>query len=392
MARQHDTDTRRTVQNLLRDGDLEGAIECLKHWVAQNGQAFNEGGDDLSNEVSALAGELADLTSNIRSHGATDETHVARQAIVGRVLAFLRAHVDPSIPEDSARPFIAVADLLWFRSNRDNFNELVAAIRSGVPLRPFVGAGLSIPCGYPGWRAFLVVEARRLGIEQEVTSACDAGRFEEAANRIEEQLGPSGLHHRVRQVFGNEQTPKGAVMLLPRITNGSIITTNFDPVIENVYFAARRRIIPIWGTRFAAVSEALFTKNLYLLKIHGDAADPSDRVLTSDEYNRHYGPDPGPWTTPLPTALGRIFSSSVLLFLGCSLLGDRTMRVLEHVIAATPGMPTHYAIVESPSDDEEFRDRNRWLNDRRIAPIWYPKGKHEAVETLLRAIVDAVGR
>jgi ABC-type multidrug transport system ATPase subunit/glycosyltransferase involved in cell wall biosynthesis len=333
-------------------------------------------------EIESVADEIIRLEAGRRVPLAKAET--------GEAVSFRRQN-HPDTLDHSAMSLVAFNDLLQFRDNRDNFNELVAAIRSGVPLRPFVGAGLSVPCGYPGWRAFLVAEARRLGIEQEITSACDAGRFEEAANRIEAELGPNGLHHRVRQVFGNEQAPQGAVLLLPRIANGSIITTNFDPVIESVYLAARRRITPIWGTRLAVLSEALFTQNLYLLKIHGDAADPSDRVLTSDEYNRHYGPDPGPWTTPLPTALGRIFSSSILLFVGCSLLGDRTMRVLEHVIAATPGMPTHYAIVESPSEDAKFRERMRWLNERRIAPIWYPKGKHEAVETLLRAIVDAVG-
>src|SRR5689334_7707892 len=38
---------------------------------------------------------------------------------------------------------------------RDRFNALKATFKRGQVM-PFVGAGLSIPSGYPGWTAFLL--------------------------------------------------------------------------------------------------------------------------------------------------------------------------------------------------------------------------------------------
>ncbi|NUQ79191.1 MAG: SIR2 family protein [Polyangiaceae bacterium] len=103
--------------------------------------------------------------------------------------------------------------------------------------------------------------------------------------------------------------------------------------------------------------------------------------------SRRTSTDPGA-PQPLPSALRRIFSSATVLFLGCSLNTDRTLRVFRHVVGQ-PALPAHYAIIEAPADEGVLRARRRMLGEHRIVPIWYPSGRHEAVETFVRALAAA---
>jgi len=116
----------------------------------------------------------------------------------------------------------------------------------------------------------------------------------------------------------------------------------------------------------------------------GSYYDETERVLTQAEYDQHYGDMQDP-LRPLPYALKAIFSSATLLFLGCSLTVDRTIKILGQ-LSSQPVVPEHYAIVEAPDSQEDFRLRRRALSGLRIVPIWYPRARHHSVEVLLRAL------
>ena len=128
----------------------------------------------------------------------------------------------------------------------------------------------------------------------------------------------------------------------------------------------------------------------YLIKLHGDAHDSSGRVLTKSEYDQQYGSGP-PWIADLPNGLVRLFSSTSLLFVGCSLSMDRTMAVLREAIRV-PAAPTHFAIVEAPNDLSMLPERRKQLGEMRIAPIWYPYGEHSWVDPLLDIIAAGASR
>lgn len=125
--------------------------------------------------------------------------------------------------------------------NRDTLDELREKItRPGaIPLVPFVGAGLTVAMGFPGWRAFLLQLAGECGETDAVTKLLDASQYEEAAEAVEQALSSTVFHRRVSHVFGERRSREcaltGAVMELPTLAKGAVVTTNFDRVLERVY-------------------------------------------------------------------------------------------------------------------------------------------------------------
>ncbi len=58
-----------------------------------------------------------------------------------------------------------------------------------IPLVPFVGAGLSMPMGFPSWGAFLKQLAEECGKSDQVAALLADGKFEDAAGAVEDGLG-----------------------------------------------------------------------------------------------------------------------------------------------------------------------------------------------------------
>src|SRR3990172_4478107 len=128
-----------------------------------------------------------------------------------------------------------IEDLLRIEQNRGQLQRLTDEFRSGVVI-PFVGAGLSIPCGIQGWTDFLVNTARVAGKQEEIDARIQIAAYEEAAEILAEALG----HRAFEDVIATDFDPqplnlRGAVCLLPELTNGPVFTTNFDRVLETVY-------------------------------------------------------------------------------------------------------------------------------------------------------------
>ena len=103
--------------------------------------------------------------------------------------------------------------------------------------------------------------------------------------------------------------------------------------------------------------------------------------LTSADYQRHYGSIPSspgwppPWNDlPLPRVLRRLFISRPVLFLGCSLNGDRTMDVMARCADQLTGI-AHFAALAQPADPELQAPHEAYLAARNILPIWFPPGE-----------------
>lgn len=269
-------------------------------------------------------------------------------------------------------------------NNRANFADLRRTFER-AELVPFIGAGMSIPCGLGSWTSFLIEQARLNGLEREIRETLDRSDYEGAAERLEQALGSDQFNHQIRQAFGAALKLSGPVLLLPSIVKTAVITTNFDRVIESVFVTARRRYVPLWGTKVAAFDRAALTEDVYILKIHGDCVDPSDRVLTRAEYDASYGADAV--SGPAAVRLINVFEKKSVLFLGCSLGQDRVMKAL-HSVAGRTKATLHFAICEAPATSAARRERSRWLHERNIAPIYYPAGEHDWVESILRELIQ----
>jgi hypothetical protein len=121
-----------------------------------------------------------------------------------------------------------------------------------------------------------------------------------------------------------------------------------------------------------------------LEKLHGDAEDSSDRVLTKEEYDKKYG------EKALTQLLKQLLHSHIpILFLGCSLGPDRIVKILDDVVKDFPHL-VHYAILEAPATDD-LLETQRKHSERNIRTIWFPCGGYSIVPRILQQMIDAAG-
>jgi SIR2-like domain len=279
-------------------------------------------------------------------------------------------------------------------STMDYVRLLIEQMNKPLGVTLFVGAGLSMPFNFPGWKKFLIAQAEKAGIKNGIQGRIDNGEFEEAATDLLDKRGVGNFDDSIRLAYGPKETDyqkrDESVFLLPQVCKGPVITTNFDHVLEDVFEQANRPFEKVvWGAKADSVRESLYLSRRFLLKIHGDAEDRTDRVLTMEEYNTRYGCENSSGiklSLPLPGILYQVFLSRPLLFLGCSLTQDRTMKLLEQV--AKDFSISHYAIVARPTTDKDFQIRAKLLSDRKIRAIWYPAGRREFVTVLLKHLVN----
>lgn len=288
-------------------------------------------------------------------------------------------------------------NILQSEAYRDRFDAL-ATLLNRQRVIPFVGAGLSIPANYPGWRDFLVELSQELRLDQDsVSEQLELGEFESVATMIANEGGETRLSERIAAKFIRpDRHPRGAVRLLPvLVPDGFVITTNFDNLLPEVYARQNRRFSHVFqGRTESPIFEGVSAGEHHLFKLHGDARDPSCRILTSTEYDIAYGDGQFDFSLRIPDTLRRIFMHYPLLFLGCSLTRDRTLELFRRVAESTTtgDLPNHFAIVEEPANDDEWRSRERYLTDCNIRPIWYPPDEHDCVEALLNRLAKQVAQ
>ena len=290
---------------------------------------------------------------------------------------------------------MAAADTIDSLLNQpDNKIYLPMLVRqmSSAGVVPFVGAGLSAPFGFPQWTKFLLEAAEPVGLVDPIQSLMNDGKYEEAAEQVLKALTSTGFQDLIEFYFGDaviqQKQLSGAVQLIPEISRGPVITTNFDRVLETVFRNANQ---PFQSEVRASAAKlaipALQENSRVLLKIHGDWSDPDNRVLTLSEYHKYYGDPDGDidLDRDLPRLL-YLLAVRPVLFLGCSLQQDRTVAIFKRV--ADKVQSRHFGIVQLPNDVGEYRKRREYLLSRNIRPIWYPEGKHQNIEILLRFLVD----
>lgn len=273
-----------------------------------------------------------------------------------------------------------------FDRNVQRFEDLRRLVGRGR-LVPFLGAGIGVPCRLPTWRAFLVQTAREHSaqVAAEVDTFLAADHFEEAAEHLVTTLREPRFAETFDRMFAVRSSIPDSPILreLQPIVRGCVVTTNFDRLIE-IQLGLSDVFLGRAATEF---HRALADGEPALLKLHGDLRGVENRVLTRGEYDTAYGSGDEPdLSLALPDALYRMFGHHRLLFLGCSLGPDRTLRVLHKLVRlrGEARFPRHYAIIEAPTDRTALNDRESFLNDRMIFPIWYPAGAHQVVPALLR--------
>lgn len=268
---------------------------------------------------------------------------------------------------------------------QDRFGKLKEVYARGAVV-PFVGAGLSVSSGYPGWTAFLKQHIRETQISpDEFDQILRAGQYEEAAQKLVEALGPA-FNEAVENAFGRTRDISGCVQLLPHVFDSCVITTNFDDVTKRCYEAAGKPFSEeLSGEHSRELPRKLAEGKRILLKLHGTSTSPRGRILTAAEYQKHYGDG-----EELQKAIEAICSKT-LLFVGCSLTVDRTLTAMKAFVQANghDNIARHYAFLPALGNDADKNARRDALIECNVYPIWYPAGAHDdSIEALLLALME----
>lgn len=291
---------------------------------------------------------------------------------------------------------ITFSEIMEFypRHNSSIYEDLKWAVEQNS-LIPFVGAGLSMFCGYLGWPTLLRQLAGFIydkAIQGEAEQMISDGKFLEAAQTIEDnyprmlrELQKLTDYSKIKDC-NTSKLYTSAVYALPYLfRDGLVMTTNFDRVLEEVYDKCHKKfgnVITPYEPDLLA--QARQNNSHCLFKLHGDIGpeirDIKKLVFTQEQYGKAYAGD-GALMQELP----QWFQNKRLLFLGCSLLKDKTMEVLQQVTAKNSGLD-HYAVLECSPD--QIGQRSKELGEMGISPVFYPPGRYEAVRVLLERLLE----
>lgn len=277
------------------------------------------------------------------------------------------------------------------------FLDLIDAVRRGR-IAPFVGAGLSKPCGYPMWSEALRKIAHKLedlGI-QDIEPLMKAYDYLQAAQVLHDAASDQVKNFIKTEFRQRAGGIAGPVSLLPELSRGCIVTTNFDTVIEDLF---RQQTQPLDGYMYGMQPGNAFVQRLLkgercILKLHGDAQQEGSHVFTQSQYDRAYG-NPLSYGNQLPKALRQIFVTHSLLFLGCSLEQDKTLDLFKAVVDQSDfEIPDHFALLDKPDSASDKARKEARLLALKIRPLWYdaPKDEdgvpdHSLLEKLLRLAI-----
>ena len=255
----------------------------------------------------------------------------------------------------------------------------------------FVGAGLSRAAGYPGWRGLMetvvqetVESAAGDSAGRELTALLEAGRYAELADQCREILGPARFAAFLRTELAKPVSPPEATHRpIVQTPYASIVTTNFDTLIEDAYTLWSDEGVPKCptGAQLGRHGTLLLDRTFFILKAHGTIHDAASLVFTSEDYRRITHANPA-----FQSMMAAILLSHAVVFVGY-LLNDPNFRLLLESQLSVFGTqaPPRYALMEGVGTLEAQILRRT----AGIKAIPYPRGKHDCVATFLSTLASA---
>lgn len=352
------------------------------HHLYERHASFNQWLDDK-----------VDSDETITKYGLSAIATPSKALFAGDYPAYLEAVSSFGLKRLHAALGMAVFEEHWFERNLAHFRELTEALQSRAVV-PFIGAGVSCASGYHSWRSHLIAQAKVAGLT-EAEKMLDAGQYEEVMQEILSQHGRNLFIQSLKVDFLKEPTQVELQTLIMELCNHLVVTTNYDRCLEGALKLrgeATTEPIYAYSEDTQPLISALSHRRRAILKIHGDIKSPSECILSKDQYDAAYGDGYINMDRPLPRKLRRIYESNSLLFLGCSLYSDRTIEVFQKVMdeRGAPDIPPHFAILEAPIKNEALVERNKFLSDIGITPVFYPTGEHFRLRDILSCIADTL--
>lgn len=272
----------------------------------------------------------------------------------------------------------------WFQLNAEHFNQLVDLMYAGAVV-PFVGAGISASGGFSTWKDHLRHQGKTAHIPSDrIDALLASGAYETVLEEIEAARGREVFINEIRDEFSRSGTIPEVVWRISELFADTVLTTNYDRLIEQAYETGEEGKIQVINGLNAL--ERRDPKKITVIKLHGDIRNPKRCILSKNQYDDAYGNGNLDMHKPIPKLLAEQYKNSSLLFLGCSLRNDRTVQVFETIkkgMGEEEETKQHFSIEQAPDSLDEIAQRNAELAKLGITPIWFEKERYELVESIL---------
>lgn len=229
-------------------------------------------------------------------------------------------------------------------------NTLVANLREHSVV-PFIGAGFSIPSGLPSWSELLVQlldefeeDDQAMHIKEKFRSGeLTALTIPELYNLLNAKKYPLLLFLKTR--LGRNARPNAYHDLLCNLGCRTVVTTNFDNLIEDGFTSRGVQVEKIWKNEHLAFYDE--NRAVQVLKVHGSIDDIDTVVFSKSDYDAFKQE-----RALVYHLLSTVFLTRTVLFLGTSLSDPHLIDMLEEIRSRIgPFMRTHYAVMYHPSRD-----------------------------------------
>ena len=231
-------------------------------------------------------------------------------------------------------------------------NELIEKIL-GDQCVAYIGAGLSAGAGLPLWNKTLekMVEwcaERKIELPKrsEIRKFFRDNKFLLLAETLANRMGRGEYHDFLVSVFRRPGlVPTENHFLLPKIPFVSILTSNYDKLIESAYAAQSGGASPphvFTHLDRPEIARAMRSGEFHVFKAHGDIDRLESLVLTFKDYRTLMQGN-----EPYKLYLQNIFTSKTVLFLGFSLNDPDLTSLLDGLrFHLGDDMAHHYALMD----------------------------------------------
>jgi hypothetical protein len=215
----------------------------------------------------------------------------------------------------------------------------------------FAGAGLSRSSGYVDWRGLLKGIARDLDLDiDKETDLIAVAQYHENkfGNRTE-------INRAIIEEFTKEAKLNENHRLIANLPITTIWTTNYDALIEEAYKDARKRVDAKISPKNLVNQKPGRVVTVY--KMHGDASQPHDAVITKEDYETYDAADK---RQLFSIKLKGDLVDKMFLFLGFSFTDPNIEYILSRIRALLgKDQGIHYCIMRSPEKPKPYAGRKK---------------------------------
>jgi hypothetical protein len=221
----------------------------------------------------------------------------------------------------------------------------------------FVGAGLSIGAGLPGWYDLIAELAARIGYELPPAKWATGDALIDAAQAY---VNRQGLHSLISHLKDRLDTtgvqPTAAHRALARLPISLVFTANFDDLLERAYRDAGKRVeVVVRDSSIPFMRSGPDTVNI--VKLYGDLDQPDTIVLARQQYESYFLQRP-----QMVKLLEVELSRSDTLYLGWSGSDPYFKLVFGELLSRFgPMMRPGYAVMFNVTDDQQEELRRKQI-------------------------------